>query len=222
MFYQAAMDLSGPAAVLAVADADGRMLIDSQSPMRGREAAGLLPWMSERLEAESIAVDAIDRWTIGAGPGSFTGMRLAAALITGLAFGRKTVRLRCVPTAVAVAAQAVTAPQPGERAAVLFDGRNHELLLFEVEFQAEWQPTGIERVLNQSDAASCLAAYDGNYFAAFAYDRPPLEALLPAPGRPRVVYLQQLSGQPLLRATYQQFDNDPAQLVYIRPAVFTE
>ena len=41
MFYQAAMDLSGPAAVLAVADADGRMLIDSQSPMRGREAAGL-------------------------------------------------------------------------------------------------------------------------------------------------------------------------------------
>ena len=215
--YKAALDFSGPEAAFAVADQDRKVIINDFNPMRGRDSSSLAPWLTQLLQNSHLDINQIKRWTVGSGPGSFTGLRLAAAFVAGLAFDRPEVACRCVPTAQVMAER--TSPAPGDKIAVLHDGRNQELLLFGAicRDDGRCEPSGEVRVL--SAGSNILDGY--RYFAAPERDitaiekclgsniisritpiaHPPMEALLTAPGA---------------------WDNDLTQLVYIRPAAFVK
>jgi tRNA threonylcarbamoyladenosine biosynthesis protein TsaB len=64
---------------------DGALLGDRSVAMRGREHEALMPAVAELLEEKGIAPTAIDRVVCGAGPGSFTSLRIAGAIAKGLA-----------------------------------------------------------------------------------------------------------------------------------------
>ena len=49
----------------------------------------LLPWLAELLDEGGAAIDQLDGVAFGAGPGSFTGLRLACGIAQGLAWGRE-------------------------------------------------------------------------------------------------------------------------------------
>ncbi|MBO5213053.1 MAG: tRNA (adenosine(37)-N6)-threonylcarbamoyltransferase complex dimerization subunit type 1 TsaB [Clostridia bacterium] len=53
----------------------------------------LLPMISSALSASDISIDEIDVFAASNGPGSFTGVRIGAATLKGLAFGRN---VKCV------------------------------------------------------------------------------------------------------------------------------
>jgi len=55
--------------------------------MRGVESEGLLPVIDRALSRAGITAPEIDRLVCGSGPGSFTGLRLAASIAKGLAMG---------------------------------------------------------------------------------------------------------------------------------------
>ena len=65
---------------------DGRLIERTQDvPNGGSER--LLPWISEMLAEAGIGLKHLEGIAFGAGPGGFTGLRLACGVAQGLAFG---------------------------------------------------------------------------------------------------------------------------------------
>ena len=62
-----------------------RVIAERAVTMRGREHEALMPAVAELLDAAGIGPRAIDRVVCGAGPGSFTSLRIAGAIAKGIA-----------------------------------------------------------------------------------------------------------------------------------------
>ena len=100
----AALDFSGPQAVFAV-EKDGNKIFEVSKLMQRRDAASFAEFLQSNLKAHGLDFADITHWTVGSGPGSFTGMRIAASFVQGLTYG-KDVQTRTVPSAEAIAASA--------------------------------------------------------------------------------------------------------------------
>ncbi len=218
--YTAALDLSGRSAGFALL-CNGETVSAATMPMRGRDAARFAPWILELLEKSGITLADVSAWTVGSGPGSFTGMRIAAALVAGWTFRKSEVTTRCVPTAVALAAT-LSGVNEGDTVGALFDGRNRELIYFQLVFRnGEWVPTDQTAVLNREQAAEFFPAHPDTRLAVQAVEADAVRQLLAPPLAAKVEAKEALYIEALAHAAYRPFDNDLTDLVYIRPAVFT-
>jgi tRNA threonylcarbamoyl adenosine modification protein YeaZ len=219
--YSAAIDLSGKYAGFALAEtASGKVLVSEHKKMHGRSSSSLCTWMLELLSAPKIDIAEIGEWTVASGPGSFTGMRLAAALATGISLGQSNIKTRCVPGAVALAGSVEYLE--GEKLISIFDGRNREILLFElIKKNGEMIPTGVTKVLNREQAKEFFAANQYKHIVAPAPDRVNIELVLPEDICGKIQYFENLPLEKLIACKYKEFDNDLTDLVYIRPAVFS-
>jgi tRNA threonylcarbamoyladenosine biosynthesis protein TsaB len=76
--------------------------------MRGEREERLMPAIADVLLAAGVRVSELDRVVCGSGPGSFTSLRIAAAIAKGLCAGSGgTPRLGAVPSLVLIVAGAV-------------------------------------------------------------------------------------------------------------------
>ena len=98
---QLAIDASaGPASVALFVDG---ALLDARRIERQGSAELLAPTIAAVMQAASLAPSAITDVIVGAGPGSFTGLRVAAALAKGLVRGAGA-QLHAVPSLPLIAA----------------------------------------------------------------------------------------------------------------------
>ena len=72
---------AGSAALLR----DERLVAERSVAMRGREHEALMPAVAELLAEVDVVPGEIDRVVCGAGPGSFTSLRIAGAIAKGMA-----------------------------------------------------------------------------------------------------------------------------------------
>lgn len=79
-----ALDTSTPVGSVAVAMGD-RVVARARLTKQARHASALLPAVDETLAAAGLDPRAVDALVVGEGPGSFTGVRVAAATAKGLA-----------------------------------------------------------------------------------------------------------------------------------------
>lgn len=201
----AILDFSGPGAVFALKK-DGEKIFEVSRLMQRREAASLALFMQNTLQEYGYGFGDITHWTVGAGPGSFTGMRIAATLVQGLTYGRD-VSSRTVPSAEAVAKGA----GGNRKSCVIFDGRNKELILLDLA-------SGNDAILNQVQAVEYFAANNFDSFCAMAYDRRALELILPEKIFAEVKFAEALDTEVFFESPLP-FDNDLTGLIYIRPSV---
>ena len=213
--YDAVLDSAAGTAYITVFE-KGIPCFSASAPMRGREAAKLPAWAEGELARHGLALEDVGRWTVGAGPGSFTGLRLAAALVAGWCFGRKNA-CRAVPGAFGMARAAGIAS--GETLGCLYDGRNREIICCRVACAGERLAMDAEPEILTADTMRKFAeAHPGMRFAAFA---PELPAILKLAPEPEVLPVNS-PDLAALEHDASPFDDDVTRLVYIRPAVYAK
>ena len=195
----------------ALFDGD-RELVKTSCPMHGRDAAVLPEFVEAQLAQINLKLSDVKRWTVGSGPGSFTFLRVVAALAAGWKFADPEMDFRCVPGALALAGAT------GETACgVLYDGRNKEILYFgAVKRNGAWESSGETAVLNAPLAEEFFASRPQEKLVCFECEKSAIEAIIPASITVEAV-TPELSA--LANNSAIPFDNDLDNLVYIRPAV---
>ena len=88
-----ALDSTAKAAAVALLR-DGTLLQKEMHDDGNTHSCTLLPMVEQLLKANGLTVDDVYLFTASVGPGSFTGVRIGAATVKGLAFGKKR---PCIP-----------------------------------------------------------------------------------------------------------------------------
>ncbi len=104
-----ALDASTYEGDVALLD-DGQVLAEQAAAMKGRESEQLMPAVAAVLQHAKLDLGAVERIVCGAGPGSFTSLRIAGGIAKGIASGL------CLPLFAAPSLALVVAgadPRPG-------------------------------------------------------------------------------------------------------------
>lgn len=107
----------------------------------------ILPMMEELLSEVGLTLKQLDALAFGCGPGSFTGVRIAASVIQGVAFGAD---LPVVPvSSLAALAQGVYREQQSEQVLAAFDARMQEVYwgIYKLEADDLMELQGEEQVV---------------------------------------------------------------------------
>lgn len=148
--------------------AGGRVAARSEYVGQGHSER-LLPLVDEVLAEAGVALAALDAIAFGAGPGSFTGVRIACGVAQGLALGAN-LPLVPVPTLAALAQTAFEAHR-ARRVFACLDARMREVYVAAYERDGDgWRTVLAPAVLPPADvgtpdAGGWLGAGDG--FAAY-------------------------------------------------------
>lgn len=132
--------LESATAQCSVALLDGSRLLQKIAPAGSRNSECMLPLVSSLLAEAGLGLRQLDAIAFGAGPGAFTGLRVACGVAQGLALGAD---LPVVPVGTLEAlAETVhpwpAAPQPG--VLVLLDARMEECYWGRLERRGQdWQ-----------------------------------------------------------------------------------
>jgi tRNA threonylcarbamoyl adenosine modification protein YeaZ len=209
-----ALDHSGPELAVACADAAGTLLCHDVLPGGGRDAAAMLPRLVELLGSHGCELRTIHDWTVGTGPGGFTGLRALAAFVAGLTSGRNDVRVRGIPSALALAA---TASPDGLATAVLYPQRNGGVIVCHARHDGEnWRLDGDP--VTVADPAELHRRLPRTRWTALTSHRPALAGWADD-GNAEVVFQESIPVQQLLRLNPGDWRHATLfDIVYLHPA----
>jgi tRNA threonylcarbamoyladenosine biosynthesis protein TsaB len=136
---------------------DSRLVADGQAAMRGRDTEALLPMVADTLARARLAPVDLTRVVCGAGPGSFTSLRIAASIAKGIALG-VGVPLFAV-SSLALLAGGDGSPVPGVYLSVL-DALRGEAYVggYAVSARGEVSVILAERLVRQGEVAELAAS----------------------------------------------------------------
>lgn len=109
-----ALDTTSAGGSVALAR-DGQLVDETVGDSRLTHGQRLPGELQSLLERHDLTTDAIDRYAVAAGPGSFTGLRVGIATMQGLALAhdKRVVAISVLDTLVEIAAQLADRDAPG-------------------------------------------------------------------------------------------------------------
>lgn len=214
--YKAGFDYSWQEASFSLADEKGAILLEEYRTFPPRNASELPDWIFSLLHQQGATLEEVTHWSVGTGPGSFTGLRVAASLVMGFCFGREDVTCRGVSTACAMADSLVLA-EDEKKVLVLFDGHRDELLGYSLARKdGGFSPSGFHGVIGK-DSLNVLDDYE--VLLSLEKDT---QKILEVAGASAENKMRTVSHVSASRLIFNNMDEcapltDP---VYLRPAVF--
>ena len=130
-----ALDASTYRGTVAVLDGS-RILVESSAPMRGKDAELLMPAVQQALHDAGHEVRSVGRVICGAGPGSFTSLRIAASIAKGIAVGRAIPLYAVSSLALVVAGNVSDGPRGPRRYLAALDALRGESYVAPFEHDA--------------------------------------------------------------------------------------
>jgi tRNA threonylcarbamoyladenosine biosynthesis protein TsaB len=127
-----ALDASTYRSSVAVLD-DARVLIQSTAAMKGQDREKLMPAVAEALRSVGASLQTVGRVVCGAGPGSFTSLRIAASIAKGIAVGRSIPLYAISSLALIVAGNVKDGPRGARRYLAVQDALRGECFVAEFE-----------------------------------------------------------------------------------------
>lgn len=139
---------------------DGARVVAERSvAMRGREHEALMPAVAELLDEASLGPGAVERVVCGAGPGSFTSLRIAAAIAKGIALAAVCPIVPVSSLALLVASREPFAPGRYLAAIDALRGE-HYVGLFEIGTEGAVRALGPERRIRSGDVQETASSLD--------------------------------------------------------------
>ena len=188
MTLRVALDTSTRLGSVALGE-DGRLLAEVHRSVRAAHAESALPSVDALLEAAGRRPAELDGVVVGAGPGSFTGVRIAAALAKGLCFGLDVPLFAYDSLAAVAAGLSLASP-----VCVLFDARRDEVYAaaYTEPPEPEFGPAALDlpRLLDRlGDASRWRFAGDGATLHRVRLEAAGGRVLPPHLGHPRAAGL---------------------------------
>jgi tRNA threonylcarbamoyladenosine biosynthesis protein TsaB len=219
---EAALDTSYGIA-LAIADSGQPVLNANASFERRASDAALVPWVEDRFHEAGLSTASVTRWTVGVGPGSFTGLRCGIAFVKGICL-QSAARCRGLPSSVAVALEAIGDAGSVSEVAVLNDARRGQLILSRFTCaDGVLSPLEDPTVVSPEDLVDLTSAS-----ASFcSIHQEEIEDVLPEDIRQRTTFVAQVGACRLLAPPGWEWPESEAaeaslEPIYVRPPVFVE
>jgi tRNA threonylcarbamoyladenosine biosynthesis protein TsaB len=154
-----ALDASTYRGSVAVLD-DTRVLMQTTAAMRGQDREQLMPAVGDALRAVGASFQSVERVICGAGPGSFTSLRIAASIAKGIAVGRGIPLFAISSLALIVAGNVTDGPRGPRRYLAVQDALRGECFVAQFEHHE-----GVVRQMSSmrlipNDQVEALAAHD--------------------------------------------------------------
>lgn len=130
-----ALDASTYQGSVAILEQD-RVLVHSIAPMRGRDSERLMPAVDQAIHEAGTSLRSVGRVVCGAGPGSFTSLRIAASIAKGIAVGRDIPLYAISSLALIVAGNVSDGPRGPRRYLAVLDALRGESYVAEFEHDA--------------------------------------------------------------------------------------
>ena len=130
-----ALDASTYRGSVAVFDGE-RLLVERGATMRGKDAELLMPAVDRALQDSGYDLGAVARIVCGAGPGSFTSLRIAASIAKGIAVGRSLPLFAVSSLALIVGGNVSDGPRGARRYLAALDAMRGESYVAEFEHDA--------------------------------------------------------------------------------------
>ena len=217
---RAALDFSWNEASLAITDRDDKVLVSEKVLLSGHDASALPERFDAAAKKLNLNLSSIGEWTVGTGPGGFTGLRVASALVIGLTYGLPNVRVRGMSSAAGLVRSAFPAEKRSGKTLALFDGRRSEILAYGLEWKdGSCFHDGYTAVFHAP--AELAEAMDVYACAALGKDAGAIEKFSADAVR-NVTFTPSVNAEELIFNDPENFTASPTELIYLRAAVFVD